>query len=288
MSASYEALERLARERLPAAIAERWIKLLRPAVRLRHAAAGQPVVAQLGGNPSLHEDATWPEWDGHGPLTYVGSIDCEALAGIELQISLPRRGRLAFFYFDGQYDDAESLVIFQQPESLAGARVLYLPPGLNTTVRASPRGIKPYPHIDLSGDRVATFPNPGHPALLREFLQAGDDRRTFLDHPVNAEAFVKALWEFETGPMHQVGGFGTPVQGPMEYEVAQAALGGAADWHDPALEREAANWTLLAQIDSDNETDMMWGDAGVLYWMMRPADLEARRFEAASFTWQCH
>jgi uncharacterized protein YwqG len=32
---------------------------------------------------------------------------------------------------------------------------------------------------------------------------------------------------------------------------------------------------------------MDWGDAGSLYWMIRPEDLTARRFDAAGFTWQC-
>ncbi|MFD3645178.1 DUF1963 domain-containing protein [Streptomyces cyaneofuscatus] len=32
---------------------------------------------------------------------------------------------------------------------------------------------------------------------------------------------------------------------------------------------------------------MMWGDAGVLYWLIRPEDLAERRFERAMSTWQC-
>ncbi|WP_297539925.1 DUF1963 domain-containing protein [Amycolatopsis sp.] len=42
---------------------------------------------------------------------------------------------------------------------------------------------------------------------------------------------------------------------------------------------------MLAQIDS--EGDMMWGDFGILYWLIRPEDLAARRFANALFTWQC-
>jgi uncharacterized protein YwqG len=32
---------------------------------------------------------------------------------------------------------------------------------------------------------------------------------------------------------------------------------------------------------------MMWGDSGILYWLIRPDDLAARRFDGAAFTWQC-
>lgn len=32
---------------------------------------------------------------------------------------------------------------------------------------------------------------------------------------------------------------------------------------------------------------MTWGDAGALYWLIRPKDLAERRFDRARFTWQC-
>ncbi|WP_439377317.1 DUF1963 domain-containing protein [Amycolatopsis lexingtonensis] len=44
---------------------------------------------------------------------------------------------------------------------------------------------------------------------------------------------------------------------------------------------------LLAQIDSDDKTGMIWGDAGMLYWVIRTDDLEAGRFDRARCTLQC-
>lgn len=288
MTATQEAVEKVAREHLPADIADTWITLLRPAARLEHASPGDLVVGQLGGLPVLHEAAVWPHWSEHGPLTFVASLNCGQLASLGLDIPLPKDGTLAFFYFDGQYDDAQSLVIFQDPESLEGSRVLYIPPGASAIPRPCPAGIKPYPKMDLTAQPVTTYPNSGQRALMEAFQKPGEDPRSFLNHPVNDDRFMEALWELETGPVHQVGGYAFPVQGPIEYEVAQAALGGKAAWTDPALEREARTWTLLAQIDSDGRAKMMWGDAGTLYWMMRPSDLRAGDFDAASFTWQCH
>ena len=47
------------------------------------------------------------------------------------------------------------------------------------------------------------------------------------------------------------------------------------------------NWTLLLQIDSDDEDDgpgWMWGDVGRIYfWLTRP-DLDAERFDRS---WLC-
>jgi len=283
--ASYEVVERLARERLPSDIAEKWIALLRPAARLRHARPGDQIVGELGGLPALTEDTAWPEWDGHGPLTSVGSIDCASLSRMRLDIGVPTAGRLAFFLLEY---DPDALVTHQDPESLAGARVIFIPPGVRTTARPCPSDNKPYPHINLSAEAVATYPNFEHPALIRAFQAPSEDRQMFLEHPVNDDAFVEALWELEAGPRHQVGGYATPVQGPVEFEVAMAALGGKVAWSDPSLEREAARWSMLVQVDSDDDAKMMWGDVGMLYWMIRPADLEARTFEGASFTMQCH
>ncbi|MEV6900071.1 DUF1963 domain-containing protein [Amycolatopsis sp. NPDC051372] len=84
---------------------------------------------------------------------------------------------------------------------------------------------------------------------------------------------------------HQIGGYGTAIQDAAETEVAVMALGGGR--RDPALAEEGASWVLLAQFDSDDEVDMMWGDVGTIYWVIRSDDLAAGRFDAARFTMQC-
>jgi uncharacterized protein YwqG len=32
---------------------------------------------------------------------------------------------------------------------------------------------------------------------------------------------------------------------------------------------------------------MCWGDVGTLYWLIRPDDLKAHKFDQTVFTWQC-
>ncbi len=49
----------------------------------------------------------------------------------------------------------------------------------------------------------------------------------------------------------------------------------------------AADWELLLQVDSDDRADMMWGDVGRLYFLMRSQDLESREFEKAWLVFQC-
>jgi hypothetical protein len=245
------------------------------------------VVGVIGGVPRLPTRMEWPEWEGHGPLSFVAGVDCRAIAGQTLDIALPKTGELLFFYFDGQYDNGNATVGYWDPATLAGARVLQVAAEEGFAPRDCPPGISPYERVDLTAAQVVTFPTFEHHDLQAVFRPPGDDLRAFLRHPVNDDAFQEALHERFTGPGHQIGGYATPVQGPVEYEVSQAALGGHVRADDPALAAETANWTLLAQIDSDDSLGMMWGDVGTLYWLTRRQDLAEGRLEGSSFTWQC-
>ncbi|GAA2937038.1 hypothetical protein GCM10020221_36000 [Streptomyces thioluteus] len=277
-----DALHALAHQHLPEDIAERWIGLLRPGLRLEKVTGTgtDPVVGRLGGLPELPEDEEWPVWEGHGPLSFIASFDCAALPSAALDISLPADGTLAFFYFDGQLDGGVEVVAPDEPDSWAGARVLYVPAGVDVVEREAPEGIRPYPGIPLTARPETTAPYLWHPVVYREFGPMPDD------HPVWSEDFQDALWDHAEGTEHRVGGHADPVQDEVEAEVARGALGNPP-WDDPRIQEEALDWTLLAQFDSDDDADMMWGDCGVLYWLIRPEDLAERRFDRAMFTWQC-
>jgi Domain of unknown function (DUF1963) len=287
VAADRESVAEIASRHLPAGIAARWLRLLRPAAALRRAGASAQVAAVLGGHPALPDSVAWPMWEGHGPLSFVAAVDCAALAAVPLDISLSRAGALLFFYFDGQYDNHRVTVGTWDPVTLAGARVLYAGPGENASIRECPAGIQPYPRVELAAEPVVTFPGFEHPDLQAAFRAPGEDLRSFLNHPVNEEAFLQALTDRRHGPCHQVGGYAAPVQGPVEYEVAAAALGNRNQGDDPQLHAEQARWTLLAQIDSDGGAGMMWGDCGCLYWLARRAEMSDSRLTPTSFTWQC-
>ncbi|WP_190021173.1 YwqG family protein [Streptomyces hiroshimensis] len=287
-----DALHTLAREHLPAEIAERWIGLLRPSLRLEKATStstgtgtgagteGEPVVGRLGGLPELPESEEWPVWEGHGPLSFVASLDCAALPSAALDIAVPSDGTLAFFYFDGQLDDGCAVVSPYESGTWAGARVLYVPAGVPVAERAAPEGLRPYPEVALTARVETTAPYLRHPVVYREFAPMPDD------HPLWDEDFQEGLWDFSEGTEHRLGGHANPVQDEVESEVACGVLENPP-WTDPRINDEALRWVLLAQFDTDDDADMMWGDCGALYWLIRPEDLAARRFDRAMFTWQC-
>ncbi len=215
-------LAAIAHRHLPADIAARWITLLRPAIRLRSdGAAGRLEVGHSGGEPVLPAGEPWPVWPGHGPLTLVASIDCARLP-VVAGLPLPAGGRLLFFYFDGQYDNGEALVYCMDPQSQAGARVVFVPAELPSEPAVAPAGIEPYPRWPLYADVVDTAPDYDSLAVRKAFPESAN---TDGDHPVCGDDFVDGL----DLPYHfgdQLGGHPLSIQGPVEFEVAQAALGG--------------------------------------------------------------
>ncbi|MBZ6475151.1 YwqG family protein [Streptomyces griseocarneus] len=278
------ALHDIARTHLPADIAERWLSLLRPGANLVKATAGEAVAGRLGGLPELPEGEAWPVWEGHGPLAFVASVDCAALPAHALDIPLPFDGTLSFFYFDGQIDGGEAYVAPDEPDTWAGARVLYVPAGVAVTERAVPEGLEAYPEVPLTVRLEPTAPTIWHPVVQKTFTEFSTQDSADGGWP---EAFTDALYDHSAGPGHRVGGHADPVQNPVELEIAHGALGENVRWDDPRIDEEAEGWVLLAQFDTDDDADMMWGDCGALYWLIRPRDLAERRFDRAMFTMQC-
>ncbi|MFD8688621.1 YwqG family protein [Streptomyces sp. NPDC059651] len=266
--------------------AGKWLGLLRPGVRLQVATGPDAVVGRLGGLPGLPAATEWPVWEGNGPLSFVASIDCARLPTSAPDIGLPTAGTLLFFYFDGQLDDGDALVLAEDRESWAGARVLYVAAGEEVAEREAPAELTPYPVVTLTARTEMTATEPWHPSVRAAFAPDAPMRNRY-DHPVCSQKFLDALGEFDGEVGHRIGGHPHSIQNPVEIEIAEAVLDGQVPWDDPRLSEEAGGWVLLAQFDSEDAADMMWGDAGALYWLIRPEDLAERRFERAMFTWQC-
>ncbi|MEU0531506.1 YwqG family protein [Amycolatopsis tolypomycina] len=287
MTSWRDRLDTLAHQQLPAEVASAWTALARPGIRLVPGGDG-PRVGRIGGAPRMPADLPWPEWPGRGPLDFVAAVDCAALPREFLSIPLPEAGTLLFFSFDGfrrGSDDEPRL------EDVEGHRVLYVPAGVPVVERTAPEGPVPYPAHDLSAEVVATAPEREHILLDQTTIASGESLDEAVEtveipggHSESDVFGVLAAQARGGGREHQVGGFAAPVQGAVEIEIAAEVLG---DYQDPRLAEEAACWVLLAQIDSDDKTDMTWGDAGMLYWLIRTDDLEAGRFDRAKCTLQC-
>lgn len=269
----------LADAHLPGDLAQRWTALLRPCARLRRADAGEAVVAVLGGAPHLPAGVTWPEWPGRGPLSFIASVRWAALPQQGLGAEFPQDGTLLFFCFDGQ-TQADAVVCVDDTDTWAGAQVLYVPENTPVCPAGTPPVLEPYPRVELTAEIEQSAPDLWLPRARRALL--GDTRAwpsRHRDTPGELAAFVRAFARLRTRIDHQIGGHAYPLQGPVEYDIANATLAERHEWGDPALDEEAERWLLLAQFAGDHETTMMWGGEGALYWLIRPDDLAAYRFD---------
>lgn len=288
-----EAVKAVANEHLPSRAAEAFVALLRPALRLEPAGEGDPVVAQLGGLPKLPTN-TWPVWDGHGPLSHVLTFDCGTVDAILPELGIPASGALAFFYYDGSFDDHISTVGTWDAATRPGFRVLHTradqaaPHDRMDLATPVPPGLTAFPAVALTAVRTLSW--PAHESAIATGLWAEvglADEATGGHSPVVQELYA-ALDELPNGgwDTHQIGGYPTPQQGAVELEVEQLSRGLAGQpfaWDDPGVASAAAGWRLLLQLASDDEAGMMWGDVGQLYYLVRDP-LEP---EEALFTWQC-
>jgi uncharacterized protein YwqG len=149
-----------------------------------------------------------------------------------------------------------------------------------------PPAVARVPRHGISLETINTLPSSERPELST--LQLTDDESDSLID------LSSAVYGHE--PCHQVGGFPSPIQSDaMELECQLVSngiyCGDAKGYHSPeaaALRGGASDWRLLLQMDGDDDLDLMWGDAGMLYFWIREADARARRFENVWVVLQCH
>lgn len=263
-------LAELAATHLDPGSARRWLALLRPAVQLVPAGPGDAVVARVGGEPDLPPGTAWPEWSGHGRLSFVVELDLAALAGADVDagLALPTEGRLLGFYFEpSEADDA--VVLTGDPDTVPGSRMLHV----------SGSGPTAEPTVELAAVQVLTWPDLAHPALVDAGLELPDP-------------FLDALDEVRTADLEgdrfgrQVGGWASPVQAPVELEAAELHLGAVT--YDATHRAEALRWRPLLQVDSDWDDGTAWEPATCLYWLARTDGTRVPSIpDDVAFTWQC-
>ncbi|NOU32121.1 MAG: DUF1963 domain-containing protein [Polyangiaceae bacterium] len=265
---------------------------LRPAACLRTKPGGGEAVgaSRFGGMPDLPPDFPWPRWEGFteedlhlppgayvpramdpGPLSFLAQLDLASIPDPEGR--LPATGLLSFFFDAWQQPDG-------RPWDRGAARVLYFedtsavarasaPDDLHEELRFAERGV--------TCEVMATLPLWAFELGLK-LPDPGDDRYWELASQIAGPA-----------PYHRLGGWPALVQNEMQLECQLASngvyCGRREDYERDEVKRlapGASDWTLLLQIDTDDEASgpgWMWCDSGSLYFWIRRQDLEARRFD---------
>ncbi len=253
--------------------------LKRPALHLVDTSGD--VRSRIGGAPDLPDGFEWPQWK-NVPLAFLAQIDLAEIGQQSVLPDLPTHGLLYFFY------DQEQSTWGFRPGDRGSWRVFYSAESEQLKRTDPPAGVNDHARFSekqLEFREITTYPS----------LDRVSDGPMDMSDETWDEVDALQARDFGDLPRHQIGGLPIPVQGDdMELECQLASngidVGSSAGYASPeaeALKPGAADWVLLLQLDSDDETDMMWGDLGVLYFWIRKHDLKALNFADCWMVLQC-
>lgn len=258
------------------------VALVRPSCRLVPdpsidcAAVG---ASRLGGVPDLAPGTAWPT----GPdasLSFVGQINLAEVAEVMPSSGVPASGLLSFFYDAVSQsawgfapgDDASWSVIYSS--DVAACAPMSWPDDLPDEGRFRGVGVRMVHEL--------AFPA----------AESFDVERLGIESPWST--YGRVLGEADDLVSRLLGN-PEPVQGDMQVECQLASNGvycGDGNYlkrpESQALVPGAGSWQLLLQIDShEDETGMMWGDVGRLYFWIKENDLASQRWDATWMVLQC-
>lgn len=254
--------------------------LSKPAILIK--TTGKDATSWFGGRPPMYPGFTWPERDGRA-MAFLACIDLSSLPS--RPDWLPANGRLLFFY------DVEEQPWGFDPKDRGGWAVHHVadPIAPGAPVAAAPAKLKPEQILRKRGMRFQATALP--PSWEDEALAGLELTETEMD-----EFFDLRSGLYGEGARHQIGGYPDPVQNPgmqLECQLASNGLycGNSSGYEDPRaakLEPGAKDWRLLLQMDSDEHLDVMWGDAGMVYFWVREEEARRGDFSNAWLVLQCH
>ena len=261
-------------------LAETVKSIPQPSLRLIATEPTEAALSRLGGQPNLPTEAEWPTME-DWPLAFIAQIDLATLPEIP-GLLLPRSGTLHFFYDgeDGGYD----------PKNKDACRVLYSPQPLASLP------LHPFPEDDLEYRFVGVGLQPE--AIEQTIPDLEDATMATLDLSIDERGAYFDLtidWE-ESHPsvLHRMGGFPDCIQGDPKLGAQLVShdlyCGDQTGWKigkERGLFPGAAEWLLLLQVDSEEAAEMMWGDGGRLYYLIKKDDLAALRFDQTRLVLQC-
>jgi uncharacterized protein YwqG len=275
----------------------------------------------FGGLPCLTQDAVWPLWDkgeylnaqiahlearfrenpqatglrdialqmrqelsrGPVPLLFLGQLALNEIHAVAPLRGWPREGTLSFFYEPSAWGF--------DPLARGHCRILYYP--AHTELASVP-----FP-TDLVDE--ARFPRRNF-SFVHEWTLPTRIKKDEVDLSIWGSDEYHALCrqvmssQSDDEPIHRCGGHPQEIQGDMRLECQLVTnglyCGDSSGYQDPRrslLEKGAADWDLILQVDSDEKRlGWMWGDLGRIYFWARWQDIEAADFGSSWAILQCY
>lgn len=257
--------------------------------------------SRIGGLPDLPEGMAWPSWQDR-PLDFLAQINLANVAQMPGAEDLPSTGWLVFFW-----DVLEDQISGGAGRARDSWQVIYVPQGAGTLQRralptmSSPGDEREWLHDRRPGGfaycavRFTSEWTPVPPESTHAVVLTNDERKAYFEAAEAWQEEASQRREAEQGGCHRLLGHPDAIQVNVELEAYCAATGAneeevyrsVFESGDSTLAQPALRWRLLLQLDTDPRAKMMWGDLGMLYFMLPDDALAARRFDETQMVLQC-
>ena len=237
--------------------------------------------SKIGGKPNLPHGIEWFKDNKGNYLDFLAQINMEEVAPYDIEKLLPTKGMLYFFY------DEEQESWGRESEDKDKFKVFFFDDDLKQlVVREHPNKLKVNPYFKQCK------------LSFKKFLSFPEDLLENLDLDLKSDS----LFEFydtlhrNYGEQHpdltKLVGYPNVIQNPMEEECVKALddydTFSSIDRKLRDINQNPYEWTLLFQLNSIDEAEMMWGDCGNLYFWIKMQDLKAKKFENCWQILQCY
>jgi uncharacterized protein YwqG len=242
--------------------------------------------SKMGGRPDFPANCQWPEITlterkrnsffsfkkteektVTGYLSFIAQINLAEIRDYDPDSLLPEHGILYFFHFAVQdnmkydFQEEELFKVFYCDDDLCPLQRADYPPDLDKRSR--------YTACRIHFEQQISFPSTEN--SIFDFLD---------DNERDSDRFFDMLENLEHNKLL---GYANDIQGEMEDSLCDG------DDTEPGKSgTDPDDWVLLLQVDSSDETGMMWLDLGRLYFWINKNDLRNRRFDRCRRLLQCY
>ena len=235
--------------------------------------------SKIGGQPDLPINIDWFNEDNGKPLSFIAQFNLAEITKFDNTKQLPTKGILYFFYSANQ--DAWGFDIKDKDKF----KVFYLDDNtINLVRRDFPKDLPEYSRYKVC--KLVFNSSLSLPDFEEECIS-----KTFN----NEEADIYYDLIKDVGSYSKLLGHPNITQNPMalQCELVTNGLycGNETGYNDPKakeLEKNIGEWMLLFQVESDyDETGMLWGNFGRLYYWIKKEDFININFQNCWLISQC-
>lgn len=249
---------------------------------------------RFGGKPDVPSDFVWPRFEGESydhvvknrPLSFLAQFNCEDLAQYDAEHLLPDHGLLSFFY------ELDTQCWGYDPKDKGCARVYWFEDISALSAAEFPQDMEEDFQMPMIKIKLA----------LQKSYPSWADFSDIYSEEYDYEAFYDIYGELygeDSDEYSQVLGWPHVIQNSMYaecdlvtqgYYLGNGWINIPKDVRGRAEESARDRWLLLFQLDTVEAEDfeLMFGDAGHIYFYITKEDLQARRFDNIWLILQCY